>query len=649
MKNIRANILIGILFLIIGIFHQVSAQTDTERSGIQMRNYPVVVTDFHVKISMHPEEAYFDVEETYEVLFNVEKHGIYRNIPLVYRLGNLPEGDEKNQTFWAQQPKSHRIDIDNVEVPGHQVRVSRGRFSELMNIRIGNPDKLVEGVERYTIKYRVKHAFLWDEHTSFFYWNLMGREWEFPFLKSSFEIRLPGTPQAEYYVYSGYPGSTTTQARFDYKEGIFSGETTEVLGAGKDLTLLLKLPADYIKRPGLLEQWWRSYGWVIFPPLAFLLFYWAWYIWGRDRKLVKAVEYFPPDNIDPALAGYLIDEDADTRDLTALIPYWGAKGFLTMKIEQAEKKKFNLKIGEIVAVALGGVYLFGMLVAVILVLTSIPADSVWSILGTIGSLFPFVIVAFIILIRAYRNYGTADFTLYRKKELPPDAKPYERTIFDGLFSNRDKVSSDDLKKKFYTTLSTAKSELLNYSSGMYFTKYSQRNIVITAVLCIMVGIVGGLAIGILMSVLGGILFFFTCLGLSFYSGVMRKRLVQGDETLQKLEGFRMFLKKAKKKELEWLIGENPSYFEDTLAYAVAFGLIEKYSKKFEGLVSAPPQWYSGSGHFTMTRFSTSFNSVMRSTATAFVSRPSSSGSSGVGGGGGGFSGGGFGGGGGGSW
>lgn len=649
MRNLGAYLGGGIFLMFIGIFNQASAQTNSDAYRAQLRNRPVVVTDFHVKISIHPDEAYFDVEETYEVLFNVEKHGIYRNIPLVYRMGKLPEESSESESFWAQQPQKHRIDIDHVEVAGHPARVSGGRYSELMNIRIGDPDKLVEGVERYTIKYQVKHAFLFDEKNSFFYWNLMGTEWEFPFLKSSFEVELPGNPQAEYYVYSGYPGSTGTQTQFEYENGLFSGETEEVLGAGKDLTLLLKLPVDYIKPPSLLSKWWRSYGWVIFPPLAFLLFYWAWYAWGRDRKTVKAVEYFPPENTDPALAGYLIDEDADTRDLTALIPYWGAKGHLTMEIQASEKKGFKLKIGEIVAVALGGIYLFGMLWVVFLVLASLPTDSAWNILGTIGSLFPFVIVAFVILIRAYRNYNTSDFTLYRKKDLPPDAKPYEQTIFKGLFSNRDKVSSDDLKKKFYTSLSTAKSELLNYSSGMFFTKYSQRNIVITAVLCIIVGIVGGIGIGVFMSVLGGILFFFTCLGLSFYSGVMRKRLVQGDETLQKLEGFRMFLKKAKKKELEWLVGENPSYFEDTLAYAVAFGLIEKYSKKFDGLVQAPPRWYSGPVHFNMARFSTSFNSAMRSTAIAFVSRPSSSGSGGSVGGGGGFSGGGFGGGGGGSW
>jgi uncharacterized membrane protein YgcG len=682
MKNIRAQLLIGIFFLSIGIFPDAQAQTNTdslvnatlrsveatvdsvmkkveavqgfsavEKTNTYLKNSPVVVTDFHVKININPEEAYFDVEETYEVLFNVKKHGIYRNIPLVYHLSeNQPGGDSKgeNKGFWAQQPQKHRIDIDKVEVPGHKSKVSGGRLSDMLNIRIGDAGKLVEGPQKYTIKYRVEDAFLYDENAGYFYWNLMGAEWDFHFLNTSFEVQLPQNPQAEYFVYSGHSGSTTTNAQFEYKNGLFSGKSNEILGAGKDMTLLLKLPVDYITRPSLLERWWKSYGWVIFPPIAFLLFYLAWNAWGRDKKLVKAVEYFPPKDMDPALAGYLVDEDADTRDLTALIPHWGAQGLLSMEIEKPKKKGFKLKIGEIVAVALGGIYLFGMLLTVTLILASINAGSIWNILGTMGSLFPFVIVGLIVLIRAFKNYGNSDFTLHRKKDLPSNAKAYERTMFDGLFSFGDKVSTDDLKKKFYTTLSTAKSELLNYSAGMYFTKYSRRNIIITAILCILVGIVGGIGIGILMSLLGGILFFFTCLGLSFYSGAMRKRLVKGDETLQKLEGFRMFLKKAKKKELEWLVNENPTYFEETLAYAVAFGLVEKYSKKFEGLVQAPPQWYSGGAHFTMTGFSNSFNSAMRSTASTFVSRPSSSGSGGSGGGGG-FSGGGFGGGGGGSW
>src|SRR5690606_21737565 len=46
--------------------------------------------------------------------------------------------------------------------------------------------------------------------------------------------------------------------------------------------------------------------------------------------------YFPPNGIDPAMAGFLLDDDADTPDLISLIPYWGSRGII--KMEQIPKK-----------------------------------------------------------------------------------------------------------------------------------------------------------------------------------------------------------------------------------------------------------------------------------------------------------------------
>lgn len=258
---------------------RVSSETPYTRNYSQYG--PVVVTRFHVEITLNPDEGYFDVEENYHVLFNVQKHGIYRNIPLVYRLDNAQSGIAKEEGggsgFWSQKPEKHTIRISNVEVPGHTDKVSGGFFSNMLNIRIGDADKYVQGPEKYTIKYRVKDAFLFDDHASYFYWNLMGDQWGFPFLESTFELHLPNAPKAEYYVYSGQPGSTTSKAEYAYENGIFSGKANEVLGSGRDMTLLLKLPADYIARPTALELWWNEYGWVVFPPLAFLFFFLAWY------------------------------------------------------------------------------------------------------------------------------------------------------------------------------------------------------------------------------------------------------------------------------------------------------------------------------------------------------------------------------------
>lgn len=102
---------------------------------------------------------------------------------------------------------------------------------------------------------------------------------------------------------------------------------------------------------------------------------------------------------------------------------------------------------------------------------------------------------------------------------------------------------------------------------------------------------------------------------------------------------------AEENKLKMLLKDSPTYFESTMSYALAFGLFDKWAKKFETLDLQPPNWYSSSaGVLSMHHFSNSFSNSIASAKTTMVSAPSSSSSSG-----GGSSGGGFGGGGGGSW
>ncbi|MCX8053873.1 MAG: DUF2207 domain-containing protein, partial [Armatimonadetes bacterium] len=90
-------------------------------------------------------------------------------------------------------------------------------------------------------------------------------------------------------------------------------------------------------------------------------------------------------------------------------------------------------------------------------------------------------------------------------------------------------------------------------------------------------------------------------------------------------------------------------------YAMAFGIADKWAKAFEGIQTAPPQWYSGpDGEFHPVLFAHHLNDATGSWASTMASQPRSSGRGGgffSGGSGfsGGFSGGGGGGGGGGGW
>ena len=58
--------------------------------------------------------------------------------------------------------------------------------------------------------------------------------------------------------------------------------------------------------------------WLLFlaGPLGALI---LWFLYGRDPKLVKTLEFYPPDGLTPGEVGYLYDENVDKRDIVSTI------------------------------------------------------------------------------------------------------------------------------------------------------------------------------------------------------------------------------------------------------------------------------------------------------------------------------------------
>ena len=95
------------------------------------------------------------------------------------------------------------------------------------------------------------------------------------------------------------------------------------------------------------------------------------------------------------------------------------------------------------------------------------------------------------------------------------------------------------------------------------------------------------------------------LSLSF---ACRHRTKLGLEYLAQLTGFKNFLETAGVGQIYGLANENPRYFYDTLPYAMALGVADKFAKKFDHVALQPPEWYEGSGaRFTPSSFVSELN------------------------------------------
>jgi uncharacterized membrane protein len=212
------------------------------------------------------------------------------------------------------------------------------------------------------------------------------------------------------------------------------------------------------------------------------------------------------------------------------------------------------------------------------------------------------------------------------------------------------VDLSDLKNEFYKDLASAQKQLYSdaMSRKWFSTNPETRRgwaqgaaialIVAGAGLGWLFGNVGWAVLGAPVILVG--------VAATLISATMSKRTAAGSEALRRTLGFRMFIETADKRRQEF--NEKANIFAEYLPYAIVFGSVEKWANAFKDIDTTPSTqgWYTGTHAFAAVAFSQSMQSFSSSVSGVIASTPGSSGGSGFSGG---SSGGGGGGGGGGSW
>ena len=578
------------------------------------------VNAFEVDIYIN-EAGYFDVVEKYDIEFDMPKHGIFRTLQVKYDLINE---DNINET--------RRIKIKNIEVPGHNFEAPPGfiqRTASTIDIKIGDADKYVDGRQQYEIRYRVENAFLHEKDFIRFYWNIKTGGWLANFNKIDFRIHPPANVQLtdeDAYLYSGPSGTTNLSQDFDLNisNGILVGSSKPgvISGNGDNVTTLINLPLGSVAEASAMGTFWDQFGWSVPWALIIMTFYSVWRKYGKDDKVVATTSYYPPKDVDPAMAGFLINDREDTSDIISMLPYWGSKGYL--EIEEIPKS---------------GIF------------TS--KDTKMRKLKELPEGVP--------------EYESTVFNkLFGSSSLSRSEKAQSRNeimrevveekghgeLLDKLIGTKYKDLKDGevlistLKNSFYTTMHDARVSLKK-KAQIYYLPESKKVKGITLIVLLILTVLSGFLGLFIWGIIGAVALSLTCIVLMIVNTHMVKRNAKGNEVLSELKGFKNFIKVAEENKLKMLLKEDPNYYESTMAFALSFGMFKTWSKKFAALNLPPPSWYhSTSANHNMNQFSNAFSSSISHIQTNFVSSPSSSGGGSSGGG---SSGGGFGGGGGGSW
>lgn len=590
------------------------------------------------------------VTETIKVNFLEERHGIYRSIP--YNGKTDININDKQQTI------QEKMKIDQVQVLLNGQTCDYSTSDEMINgkknliLKIGSESETVFGPQQYTISYRCR---LYDDGIKdfdFLYWDLVPTAWETPIGKSTVTIQMPKAFDDinAQFLTGSYGEVDSDKMPWIVSQGLTLSADATNLALGEGITVIIELPNDYFQ--GEITNNWAfpvMFGAILIPPvvIAFL-----WFIFGRDPRIVKTVEFYPPNGMTPAEAGYIVDGVVDKKDIVSMIIYFADKGYLT--IEEKESDEFTLhKKTELPANA----KIFEQTLFDGLFQNRDQVD-----LKELGEDF-------------YAHYKATISQLegYYKKESDKRVYTLGSTLaraFSFLFMLVPLVGGyifgaiGTMREEMFL-IGIAITNIIFLGAVMLIIAYDRKDAMKSSSrrLLVVLGLIST-GIGFLVEfystwkmagILPSILMTSSTLISVIFTILMKKRTGYSADSMGKMLGFKEFINAAEADRIKLLVEQNPSYFYHVLPYAYVFGLSDKWAKKFEQIRVEPPTWYSGNlngNMFNTWLFISMMNSYTRSFSNNIVMPTSESNGGGIGGGfssGGGFTGGGFGGGGGGAW
>jgi uncharacterized membrane protein len=307
------------IILLLGLFVlNVQAQTE-EISGERIDN-------FVGKININADASIDITEKIYYNFDTLERHGIYRDIPVEYKArgGNY---------------KLIISDISVTDESGRAYTYKKSKDGSNVRIKIGDADKYVTGQKTYIIHYKIKRAInYFDDHDEL-YWNFIGSDWDVTIHKASVSVILPSTVAADELqseCFEGRPGSTSRCLNSVSPDGTLDYDSQGKIYSGQAMTIVAGFPKNIVKKPSTGEALWEIVkdNWVVFMPIiVFAAMFYLWYTRGRDPKGRGTIvaQYEAPDKLTPLETGTVFDERAGDKDISAEIINLAVQGFLKIK------------------------------------------------------------------------------------------------------------------------------------------------------------------------------------------------------------------------------------------------------------------------------------------------------------------------------
>jgi uncharacterized membrane protein YgcG len=469
------------------------------------------------------------------------------------------------------------------------------REGEYRRIRVGDEDATITGKHEYTFAYstiRAVNDFPAD-HEREIYWNVTGNAWPVSIAKAGIRIELPAPP-TKVICFTGVYGSTAQDCDINTQGSTITIRARGPLAPGEGLTFAARLPDTAMREIGLSEQvvfFIQDNLWVFTPLIVLIAMFFFWWKYGRDPKGRGTIiaEYEEPEALPPGLQISLLEQHVPSKAISATLLDLARRGYAKVRFEGDPNEKGWFK----------------------------PKAKIY----------------------------------YEKIKEPVGLVAFERTIFDGVFSDGDSVDLSERHESFWQELQKARKQIFD---DLREKKYFGADP--SVIRFIWIGLaIGCIVIGFFLIPVFGELFIVSGILSGFiimlFGWHMPRVTKEGAIMVERVEGFKKFLSVTEKDRLAFTDApaKRPDQFARFLPAAVAFGVEDQWAEHFANLQLPKPSYVDGNvNSWSAASYAHAMSSFHHSSSSSMYSAPSSSGSGGSGFSGGG-SGGGGGGGGGGSW
>jgi hypothetical protein len=566
-----------------------------------------VIERLDIRLAIQPDSRVQALEAIDVDFRGLSRHGIFRDLFVLF-------------AFDETRNRRYDIELERVlAVDGRTHQVRTLNEGGTLRFQIGDPDRTLTGRETYRLSYRIGGALNGFRDHDELYWNATG-VWPVGIERAVVTVEAPAPDVIQRVdCFQGRSGSVERcDAQVSSSEATFTA--TRPLADGEQMTILVALDKGAVADPqpilvaaprGIMRYFDWTPSWLALMALGFVASIGSvgalWWHFGRDRRFVSlyrsgpdaaqervplfgarpiAVEFRPPDGLRPAQMGLLLDERADTLDVTATIVDLAVRGYL--KITEIPKT-----------------WLLGS------------AD--WELERLKPADPELLDYERIVLTGLFGGDTTRRVSTLKNK------------FHSSLAKAKDALYADAVERQWFPR---------NPTSARIATAFAGIAVAVAGGgLTVQLGQRFGAGLVGLPVVAGGIL-------LAMASRAMPRRTAAGRDVLHRTLGFMRYIHTAETTQLAF--AERAMIFTAYLPYAVAFKCVDRWADAFRDidLQRATGGWYAGPSSFDARSFSSNMSSFSSSVGSTLASTPGGSGGSGFSGG---SSGGGGGGGGGGSW